>query len=725
MSKPNGTFVTGALLIGLALLVVPRSGIAQAKRQIPIPVRPNPAAAAKPPAQEQFIFSPTRPRLVVLLHGVTSEPQQAIAEGIATVGHTRWYWGMGLIQGILGTPGETHARVVQPVLLGGMSIKTMPVGDWHWEKLPEARTSDLAPIVFPIGNQRTLPNEAAMTRDAVRQYIRSVMTPGANPGAAVMVNFRDGSKHLMPQTAATIEQVYNAYQAAFGHLPLAAQPQIYFIGHSFGGVVARAIFANPTGADLFGNKLQPHQRTMADFLRSRTVLLGTLSTPHLGTPMGDQAGDVAAWVRRRGGNVKTLLGSVDSVTNTEPLKSLGLATNLTKVAHDGMLAALDAISGERDCLQDLTRMPEYNAGILNPNTGRRHDGGSMIPIYTMSGRSPGATYYDRERGVALFSQKMIPNSCIDALRSDRPGKEASLLYMIQSILHREGYGKEGKKVWGSATIPEADYFTSPYKGIGPNSARALSAGIEITLGEVATTLTDFLKGKPYAYGADGENDSDGFLGFDSGHGLGLAGNHWYRVYRRDYYGHLMPWDLDHHGSMMFNVGTGIWIHNVLLREAGPIVAPGHLSRYPMGANTPPARKNITVQVTSVNDIDNDMDPVGGADFSVYVRIAGRLFSANGPDNTRNATGFSPFTVSALPQSVVPIALSVIERDDLDPDDLCSISPVKGRDNAFFFLDTRTGQIWGDARGQVGQTLTVTGIASVYNRVRASFKVTIG
>lgn len=722
----NRTFVTRAGLPGMALVALATaSAEGQVQRQIPVPPRPNPAAAAKAPAaQEQFSFSATRPRVVVLLHGVTSVPEQAPAEGIATTAHARWYWGMGLIQGILGTPGETHARVVQPVTLGGMTIKTIPVGDWHWEKLPEAKIPDLAPIVFPMGGRRTLPNEPGMARDAVREYIKSVMTPGPNPGIAVMVNFRDGSKHLMPQTGDTIEQVYNSYQAAFGKLPLAAQPQIYFAGHSFGGVVARAIFANPTAGDLWGNKLAPHQRTMADFLRSRTVLLATLSTPHLGTPMGDQAGDVAAWVRRRGGNLKSLLGTVDSVTNTEPLKSLGVGTSLVQTAHGGMLAALDAISGERDCLQDLTRMPEYNSGILNPNTARRRDGGSLIPIYTMSGRSPGGLFYDRERGVALFSQKMIPNSGIDALKSDRKGKEASLLYMVNSLLHREGYGKEGKKVWGTATIPEADYFASPFKGIGPAVARKLADPIEITMGKISTTLTDFLKGQPYAYGTDGENDSDGFLGFDSGHGLGLAGNHWYRVFRRDYYGHFMPWDLDNHGSMMFNVGTGIWMHNILLREAGPFVASGYISRYPMTGNPPPVKKDISVHVTSVNDIDDDMDIGSDADFTVNVRIAGKLFTANGTDNTQNATNFLPFTVSGLPQSVVPIAISVIERDDLDADDLCAVSPVKGRDNIYVYFDTRTGTIWGDTRGNAGQALTVTGIASVYNRVQVTFKVTM-
>lgn len=659
---------------------------------------------------------------MVLLHGVTSEPQQAISEGIATSVHPRWYWGMSLIQGLLGTPGETHARVVQPIFLGGLGVRTIPVAEWAHDRGPEPRTSELAPIVFPMGGQRTLPANYEANKTLIQGYIKSVMTPGANPGIAVMVNFRDGSKHLMPQTGATIDQVYESYQAAFGKLDPSAQPQIYFVGHSFGGIVARAIFANPTATDLFGNKLTASQRTRADFLRGRTVLLGTLSSPHLGTPMGDQANDVAAWIRRRGGNLKALLGTVDSITKTEPLKSLGIGTSFAATAHATMLKVLDAVAGERDCLQDLTRMPEYNRGILAPNTARRTANGSIIPIYTMSGRSPGSLFYDRERGPALFSQKMIPNSCIDAIRSGRPGEEGSMLYIIQSLLYREGYGKEGKRVWGTATIPEADYFSTPMRGIGPGSARALSAEIELTPGKIATTLSDFLKGKPFAYGPDGENDSDGFLGFDSGHGLGLTGGTWFRVYRRDYYGHLMPWDLDHHGSMMFSVGTGIWMHNILLREAGPFGTTGYISRYPLQPNKPPVKKDISVQITSVNDIDDDMDIGSAADFQVNVRIAGQLFTANGPDNTRNATGFKVFKVSALPQSVVPICISVIERDDLDDDDYCAVSPVKGRDNLYLFLDTRTGNIWGDTRGRNGQELQVTGLAGVYNRIQVKFKI---
>ncbi len=668
-------------------------------------------------------MAPTRPRLVVVMHGVTSKPEEAPEEMIDTPLHARWYWGFPMIQGLSGFPGDSEMRLVQPVIGGNLFLSTVKAADWAPSANVDVRTADLSPILFPKASF-TLP-AGVPTRDGIRSFISTMMKPGPNPTTAVMVNFRDGSKHLMPQLAETLDQIYDGYQAAFGKLPLDAQPQIYLLGHSFGGVIARAIAANPTGADHWGNKLDPLHRTKADFIRSRTVLIATISSPHEGTPMGDQASDAAAMVRRRGGNIKAIVGSVDTLMKTEPLKSLGIATNFAAAAQSGMEAALDSISGERDCLQDLTRMMEYNRGILAPDTARRRDGGSQIPVFTMSGRSPGGLYYDRERGVALFSQKMLPNSCVDALRSGLHGKSASLLYIIQGLLHREGYGKEGKKPWGTARIPEGDLFSSPYKGVGPAQARALSAGFEPSMGLIASVVSDFLKGKPYSYGADGEYDSDGFLGWDSGHGVTLTGGRWYRVYGSQY-GPLLPWDMDNHQSICHNIGNGMWIYNELISQAGPFGAPGHLSRWPMGANTPPKKSTITVQVTSIHDVENDLDPLpNDADFTVYVRIAGQLHSAKGEDDVRTATKFPAFVQRDLPNSVVPISIGVIERDGLpgNPDDLCAISPAKGRDNIHILYDTRTKRIWGDTRGAAGEVLQVTGLSGVYNRAQIKFKVT--
>lgn len=664
------------------------------------------------PEEPAFSFSPARPKVTVLVHGITSEPLQAPEEGIGTSKHPRWYWGFDFLKALVGAPTAELADVTQ-VRRGSASLERRPIdrASWKTENRNLApQSSDLA-TVFSVG---------------------SLGYPGAvdGPTQTVMVSFRDGSKHLMPQVAATIDQVYETYQAVYGKLPTERQPQIYFVAHSFGGVVCRAIFSNPSGPDLFGNRLTAQQRERADFLRARTVLLATLSTPHEGSPIPDQAQDIAAYLRRTGKSLESVLTPLDQLTDFPLLKKLDLATSLVGTARSGLASALAMVSGERDSLKDIQRMAEYNQGILAPAKAQRPDG-TLIPIYTMGGRNPGGLYFDRTRSPVFVKGRLLPYDFTDVFGAGRLGKEAAQLYLIQGFLHHAGYGKEGKKPWGTARIPDADLYASPYEGRGRNPARTQSAALEITRELTAAVLHDFLVSAPYTNGRDGETDSDGFVGFDSSHGLGLSGGAWYRVYGDSRYGQGLPWDRDNHGSLMFNLGNALWIHNELLLQSGPQPGQGLWSHF-TGQSTTAARPahRITVEVLEIKDVDDSLDTVTDADFTAFVRIAGRsLRRLDCSDNTQTVTKVFAMNETELPQSVIPVSFSVIERDDsvlgdlLDPDDLCTISPNAGRDNVHVYFDTRTQRIYGDVSGAAGATLTVTGRDGVRNRVQLKFRIT--
>jgi len=671
-----------------------------------------------------FSFSQKRPRLVVLIHGITSEKQQAPAEKITTSSHARYYWGFEFIKGLSGFPAEDYARVITPRRDGTMRFRTTHRSSWSETKHTPEATNELAPILYPMSWLSGTLNIDTNTAE-IKNYIRLMTKPGTTPVAPVMVTYRDGSKHLMPQASASINQIYDTYQAAFGHLPMDAQPQIYLVGHSFGGIIARTILANPSAPDLFGNRLAGTDRIKADFIRSRVAHVTTVSTPHHGTPVVDAAGDIAAFIRAAGGQLTSVAATLDSVMKVPPFSTLGIQLDLVKKVRDGMMKALNKVAGERDCLKDIARMSEYNAGILAPATARRSLNGSMVPIYTLNGRDPGGRFYDRSRAPFPVGIEWLPYSVLDLFFGDRFQFDAFMLHAIEGLMHEFGYGKLGKKPFGNSVSLDADRITKPYKGVGPTYARPVSAGINLKdAARVGNILWRALQGQPYLNGTDGENDSDGFVGFDSGHAWNLTGSNWYRVFSKTNYGAWLPWDNDNHGTIVFNPAMGSWIHNELLRDAGPFVASGQrLSRYPLQGTALRPNSNVKVEILEVSDIHNNLDYLTQADFTVSVRIMDASTTMHGKDNTRVATGFKPVYGSNLPTTVIPIRIAVSERDTPDPHDHCTISRVKGRDNAYLYFDTRTQRITGDYTGNAGDTIWMDGLIGATNRARVKVRIT--
>ena len=679
-------------------------------------------------AQESFNLNKSRARLVVLLHGVTPEPLQSPEQKIVQSGHARHYWGFEFIKGLQGRLHESQMRILTPRLDGKLRTKLTDPTDWKPDTT-DTTVFDLAPICFPSGG--VIPPGLETNQTLIKQYVTG-MTLFNN--TMVMVNTRDGSRHFMPQLAETIDEVYSSYVITFGHLPIEKQPQIYLVGHSFGGIIARGILANPTGADLYGNKLTATQRQRADFLRQRVVLVQTLSSPHEGTPMGDVSGDVADYIQANAYGL--IVGFLNAVNNFLPCKIFS-AEQVKQMATDGVKTALDAVAGKRDCLKDMLRMKEYNTGILHPDTARRSPNGSLVPIYTASGRNPGGKYYDQDRGVFLFGGLQYnPISTLDLIGGNRGAKESTALHLIASFMHREGYGMEGKMPWGIAELPAGDRVASPYQGVGPNVERDLSAPWAPTKPVILGVLDSFLTGKPYVFGkSDGEWDNDGFLGWDSGHAYHLINKNFYRVFDPAMYGGMLPWDDDNHGSLMFNPANGAWIYNELIKNAGPYVLFNKSVRrsnwdstdYPVTPNN-----SIKVEVLEVTDIKNDLDFgwKNYSDFRLTMRVGATEQSRNLPNNMRTvlADKIPAFTLNNFAGTVIPIKISVIERDLDDfipsPDDICCVSPNRGQSSLYVYFDTRTNTVFGDLNGANGEDITVTPWAGSHdNRVKLRIRVT--
>jgi len=670
-----------------------------------------------------FQFNKTRPRLVVLLHGVTPEVGQDPEAKITQSGHARYYWGFDFIKGLQGRLDEDKMAVITPRLNRTFRATNTTADDWRPDTT-DTSAFDYAPICFPISGWGTIPAGMQTNQAFIKDYIR-LMTkaPGAQ-NTMVMINTRDGSKHFMTQLAETIEEVYASYNIAFGELPEAQQPQIYLVTHSFGGIIARGILANPSQADLFGVKLNASQRIKCDYLRKRVVLVNTLAGPHTGTFIGDPASDVADYLKLHGWNIirNILDSSIYTLLSGEELTK----DELNAETRDTLETALNAVAGKRACLDDLLRVPEYNAGILHPGTARRWDGGPMVPIYTAAGRNPGGKYFDQDRGVFLFGGVQYnPVSSIDLMRkAGRFGKEASLLNLISAILHQEGYGRQGGRPWGSATMMDGDKVANPFEGTGPRVARKLSDGWVPVKSKLLEIGQRFLNGKEYLTATpDGQWDDDGFLGWDSAQAIGIDAPNYYRLFNEQMYGTLLPWDIDNHGSMMFNAGNGAWIHNELIREAGPVVSSGARRSVWGNYDSPDTPSNsIKVELLQVKDITGDID-YGDDELQVTVRIAGTSQTQDLPEGD-NITSIRPFYGYGMPTTVIPIRIQVKELDFPDPDDICTASIVPGQTSIYLFFDTRTNRIFGDVTGVEGETLTITpNLWWQENRVQTKIRIT--
>jgi hypothetical protein len=666
-----------------------------------------------------FKINQSRPKLVLLIHGITPKPEEDQAVGIGSAKHARHYWGFEFIKGLQGRMDENAMRVITPKKNGTLQLQTNMIEDW-FPRQGVNNPDDLAPICYPISWNKQLPPGIEWNQTLIKDHIR-LMTKNSE-SIMVMVNTRDGSKHLMPQVGETIDEVFNSYRAAFGHLDEKVQPQIYIVGHSFGGVIARTLLANPAGADLFGNKLTATQRTRADYLRQRVVLVKTLSTPHEGSLVGDLAGDAANWMDTVG---KAVLEQAVSAYSFIPWKMH--SESWVKGTTKNMLeTAMNAISGRRDCLEDVRRMSEYNAGILKENTARRSANGEIIPIFSAAGRNPSGTFYDSSRSVGLFGGTWNPVTNLDiATGYNRFAKEAMALTIIETVMRQEGYGVAPRAPWGKTTFAEGDRMRSPYTFFGTTLPRKFSDPLVLDTTDLSLVIGYFLLGAPYTAGPDGEWDNDGFVGWNSSHALNQKGTNWYRVYDQKKYGSLLPWDQDHHGSMMFNVGTAQWIHNELLRTAGPYnFFPGsRRSTWTMldGPVTP--RHGIKLDFIELKDIAGDLD-YSGAEFTLKATIGTSQNVMHGPDNTNTWKNIPSFAIDNYQSTVIPIKIDVIERDQpYDPDDQCVVTPEDGQTALYLYYDVRTNRISGDLNGMGGEVLTSRGNTAASNRVQLKFKVT--
>ena len=649
-----------------------------------------------------FNFTRSRPKVTMLIHGITVSEKTTDTgreERVNTAAHPQFYWGHAFLRLLMGVePGAGELQLVRMRALNQRTQQGFSKREWDDHKRAVQRWTDPEPRAVVIAH-----------RDA---------------GQELMINYRDGSETFMKQLGATIDQLYRTYQAHYGEKPAAQQPQIYLVAHSFGGIVARGILSNPSGPDRSGDRLTDQQRERADFLRDRVVSLTTLATPHEGSPLPGMSRQISDAMN----NLASLMPHPDQRTALR-------------------VAAREKVSGRRPVIQDIKHNDFYLKGLLRPERAKRTNG-ELVPIYTLSGSNPAHTLFLSKRPYTSF----VGNSVLDMLGHysssgyNKVFEETHLLVLVDLMGPLITTGN--KPLWNKVPpqMKYGDRFTTPDYG-----ARLVvkSGGKKVFTAQTADPLIQAMlyTGIGIYDGRDGYYDSDGFVSFDSGHGLTLgtgqmdyfnesARGSWYRIYGANY-GSAYPWDYDNHRSICFNPGTAAFVHNYIYGKGGPYARPGAWSSWSKSGDRHlmPA-KSVWIEITHIKDTDGDIDqfPHGDADFFTEVKIGDGPWqksstykdvkSLYGKHFQKGKNYVWHFGNRDIRQStIVPVIIRVTEADSDTPDDICSASAKPFLEEVVIYVDTQNGKVYGEVEGNITKDIFYTkGSSRSTNNIDLGFRI---
>jgi hypothetical protein len=536
---------------------------------------------ANPMSLGSVISEPTAPKLVVLLHGASPGPSDEAFPSVPqpdsnTLDFTRFYFSDSFVKQVLGNPSTLKT-------LGGVNVTGT---QWDAHGWPNAK------------NKVVYSNGCVESRLEDHYIVAGSHTGSSTPAVSVMLTYRDASRGLMHQTQTAIDQIYDKYVALFGSAasPLAGKvrPNIILVGHSMGGLVSRGILCSPSDP-IQQIRLSATQQQKAKAIADRTIALVTLATPHEGSPIANVASDLGNWLKGDGKGVIDLF--------TTPLPQA-----LKRAADDARKEKVQMLS--RESIRDLRRdfWAQNNTGVLAPHRAARSDG-SLIPVYTLIGHSPGGkTFFSNPDSQWPTGGISLSDSSSEAAR--RKALRALGLMFADYALHNVPNASNLKK-WGNAGRSQFDLVARYHrKNLGvtlsePGEDQGVPFGVPkfYNRDHVTKRERDLFGNEKVVVvrtNKDGLLDADGLVDVASGHGFKLGTNtefyfdhtrtysaggrtvrgSWYRVMPED------GWKFANHEEIHRLGSTGQWIHLNIVDQAGPLSSTGELSVWPVSNRLP-------------------------------------------------------------------------------------------------------------------------------------------
>ncbi|MEO0338346.1 MAG: carboxypeptidase-like regulatory domain-containing protein [Bacteroidota bacterium] len=684
-----------------------------------------------PNIETAFTLNPKNPKLVVLIHGITAAPNKG--NWINTTHHPQFYWGHDFIRTLLDPDGSrTFGEFIPP--------KAYPY-NYNQSKLPYSKK------MWSTPKRERTPDDQ---KDRLAEiYTSGRMSDQSMPLIGVMPLFRDASQSLHNQLVATIDQLYDSYQHYYEGKD--KQANLYLVCHSFGGIVARALISN-TNNKINGKILSDTHRKKADFLRNRIVWVSTLATPHEGSNGLLQKDDFAKNVLSLANTMEQEMSSKIQVKDqvTDLIKELEIP-NYIDIARDAIVGPLKSAAEDLENgytapvyndLRQLSPPNHYNKAFLHPRNGKRTDG-TLIPIYTMTGRNPGANFYLNKR--VKYDPLSIINSSNEIDKHYGEADDEKIAAEAEKALLAEmlakSYFNPTQSIWGKSEIPEGDLFSvATFKNSSPYSYHFLDRILK--------------KGIYVKYAPDGIYDSDVLVAFNSGHGLKLGtqtinyfgnakGGSFYRLYQKQY-GPLFPWDYDNHRSILYNPGVAAFIKNYLVEQAGPLTNSGLFSHWDGQAPLQELEEK-TVHVC-LKYIKGALDPLGYSDFYGKIQIGEHISPNTGVAKDKNELVVQQEDIQNKPcvwrwernltASIIPIKLDIFDKDSDEytrpsfKDDQASLSKKPFQESLLFYVDLQNGLVYGDVEGKVQSKLTdkanfwAEGHSKSDNRVKIGFSIVV-
>jgi len=359
----------------------------------------------------------------------------------------------------------------------------------------------------------------------------------------------NGPDGLVRRARDVIADVAGAIREMESREPDGKRIAIVLVGHSFGGLVARAVLAAPDDA-VGGDSLTPEEQAQAREIGDRTICLITLASPHEGAALADLSADT--------GNV---IGKAFTV----------LCALMGESLRDEIEEARKAVverTFRTPAIRDLTKpvWQTLNTGAIAPGTARRLDG-SLVPVYALAGHTPTGPFCSREDQGPFGGLEV---AVTDPALSERA--MSAIEYLLLDCAYRL-YTLNLTTAWGTAQGPPLD-----------RADRNLSI-LNLTKLPVCSLGPD----EP----GDGEIDTDGLVPVDAALGRYLGTTtEWHFDHSRDDWqangrrvrgswyrvdDATVPWLRHNHSEIVRDPAVGSWLNRNIIRAAGPTPGPGSVS----------------------------------------------------------------------------------------------------------------------------------------------------